>query len=127
MQFVEMIERTHESLMVLGGPGPRVAHYWDDYRQFIPMLSEKHSTALYMADQAARRGERNKKYETDVSQETIDAFVISASTILRKIDKDIQSVLGTGGNDAILYLKTLTTLRESLTGTIEHFTRLIGT
>lgn len=127
MQLVERIGRTHETLMVLEGPGPRASQHWGDYRELGPVLSEQHSTALYMADQAYRRGEINKRFDTDVPHELLSMFVINAATILRKLDKDIQLIIKMGGNDAIVYLKTLSTLRENLTGTITHFQRLVGT
>lgn len=126
MQLVERIVRGEDSRRILEGAGPLAAQAWEDYRHLGPMLSEKHSTALFMADQAAKRGERNKRFETDVAQSTIDSYVMGAATILRKLDKDIQLIMNAGGNDAIIYLKTLSTLRDNLTGTIEHFQRLIG-
>lgn len=126
MQLVARIERTQESKSILERTGPISAQYWEDYRDLEPMLSEKHSTALYLADQAFRRSEKNKRFNTDVSQAAIDSFVIQAPTVLRKLDKDTQSIISAGGQDAVVYLKTLSTLRANLTETITHFQRLVG-
>lgn len=127
MHLAERVVRSQDSLRVLEGPGPRVASFWADYRHLGAVLSEQHSTALYMADQAVRRGERNRRFDTDLSQETVNSIMVGAVSTLRKLDKDIQSIIATGGYDAVTYLKALTSLRTNLTGTIEHFQRLVGT
>lgn len=126
MHLADKIERTTESRYILDGRGPQCAQYWAEYKDFEAMLSERHSVALYMAMQAMQRGETSRRFSTDVSQSTLDYFVMSAPTLLRKLDKDIQAIINQGGNDAIVYLKTLSTLRSALTDTISNLMRLVG-
>lgn len=126
MHLADKIERTTESRYILDGRGPQCAQYWAEYKDFEAMLSERHSVALYMATQAKQRGEISRKFSTDVPRGMLDHFVISAPTLLRKLDKDIQTIINQGGNDAIVYLKTLSTLRAALTDTITNLTRLVG-
>ena len=126
MHLANRIERTTESRYILETGGPTAANYWSEYRDFAAMLSEQHSMALFLAEQAKERGDTDRRFQTDVPQRTLDSFIITAPTILRKMDKDIQSIINQGGCDAIIYMKTLSTLRTALTETISFATRLVG-
>lgn len=126
MRLVERIERTNETRYILDGRGPAAAQYWDDYRVLESMLSEKHSAALFMAQAAKERGDAGRQFTTDLPQPMLDSLITHAPGILRKLDRDIKSIIDQGGNDAIMYLKTLSTVRGALTDTISHMTRLVG-
>jgi hypothetical protein len=90
------------------------------------MLSERHSTALYMAQVAKERGELDRKFSTDIPQSVLNNYIVQAPSILRKLDRDIKNIIDEGGADAIVYLKTLSTVRGAMTDTITHLGRLVG-
>jgi hypothetical protein len=127
LALVERIESTNQSRFVLDGRGPSAAQYWGDYRGLEAMLSERHSTALYMAHAAKERGELDRKFSTDIPQRVLNDYIVQAPSILRKLDRDIKNIIDAGGADAIVYLKTLSTVRGALTETITHFGRIVGT
>lgn len=127
MPLVERIERTNESRYILDGRGPAVACYWEEYRCLEVMLTERHSAALYMAEVAKEKGDVDRLFQTDIPQPLLDSIISQAPTLLRKLDRDIQSIIDQGGADAIVYLKTLSTVRTAVTDTIAHMTRLVGT
>jgi hypothetical protein len=126
MQLENRIERTHELKNMLSGPGPAVVQHWEDYRKFEAMMGGDHEVALFFAEQDVKREISNGKFNTPVAQSDLDLFVIRAPTILRWLDKDISAVIEVGGNDAIVYLKTLSDLRQILTRTLEHYQRIVG-
>lgn len=126
MALVYQLERTTEASHVLDGSGPACAVYWDDYKGFKSVLSGDHSTALYMAAMAKEQGAHERMFDTDVSQATLDYLTLKAASILRRLDKDIQRIIDQGGDDAIIYLSTLSTLRGALTETVIHRDRLVG-
>lgn len=124
--LVKRIESTTQSRYILDGRGPSVAQYWSDYRGLEAMLSERHSTALYMAQVAKERGELDRKFSTDIPQYVLNNYIVQAPSILRKLDRDIKNIIDEGGADAIVYLKTLSTVRTAMTETITHLGRLVG-
>lgn len=124
--LVKRIESTTQSRYILDGRGPSVAQYWSDYRGLEAMLSERHSTALYMAQVAKERGELDRKFSTDIPQSVLNNYIVQAPSILRKLDRDIKNIIDEGGADAIVYLKTLSTVRGAMTDTITHLGRLVG-
>jgi hypothetical protein len=126
LALVERIESSTQSRYVLDGRGPACASYWQDFRGLEAMLSEKHSTALYMAQLAKERGDLCRKFETDIPQSVLDKYVAQAPSILRKLDRDIQSIIQQGGSSDIVYLNTLSTVRAAMTDTITHLVRIVG-
>lgn len=127
MALVYQLERTTEASHVLSGDGPACAVYWNDYKVFSTLLSGDHSTALYLAAAAKEQGNLERKFSTDVPRDTLDQLTISAASVLRRLDKDIQRIINQGGEDAIIYLTTLSTLRGALTETVVYRDRLVGT
>lgn len=127
MQVYARVVAAAESSKVLENPPPLTKHYWNSYREVLPLLSQWHTGVLCILNERYRE-ETNLVRSTNVSAEMLSHLVTRGGGYMTAIDSDLKSLkmVPAGNKEVSDYHLALTLLRANISDTLRHRPRLKG-
>lgn len=125
MSLSILFDMTETAQSTLNRPPPIQNARWPEYRNLVPLLSERHGVVITLLKEEV--GDLTQSYTTDLDQSFLDDVFLKGARYFGLLDRDLRALVEAGGGHQVeTYMFALTLLRENLDGTIRFYFRIRG-